>query len=221
MPTRIPVSLRSDDRIRLEIIRYQLAFDTNFRTLHGRRVSSDKFGTGRPSDVIGAPLLPQSKPALSKVDMHDGPAQNEQVSLCRISCKPANNGPDETGADNTANLSDHHDDSSRNGYAYLPAKKGASPCEAPRAFRPTCVSNSSSARNNNLAQFTFSRSHKMRKAPAATIVGNNAPSSRSSARIAPSSNPSRRIAAPAGFGALAMIVSPPPVTAPATRATWN
>ena len=30
-----------------------------------------------------------------------------------------------------------------------------------------------------------------------------------------------REAAPAGFGALAMIVRPPPVTAPATRAAWN
>ena len=60
--------------------------------------------------------------------------------------------------------------------------------------------------------------YNMRNAHAATTVGAKAPKSISSARIAPSSNPSRRMAAPAGFGALAMTVKPPPVTAPATSA---
>ena len=48
-----------------------------------------------------------------------------------------------------------------------------------------------------------------------------AAAARPPALIVPSSKLSLRIAKPAGFGALAMTVSPPPVTAPATSEYLN
>lgn len=52
---------------------------------------------------------------------------------------------------------------------------------------------------------------------AATTVGTSAPSSSPDAPIDSSLKPRRSNATPAGLGALAMTVRPPPATAPATR----
>jgi hypothetical protein len=51
---------------------------------------------------------------------------------------------------------------------------------------------------------------------AATAVGASAPSNRPPSPIASSLKPLRRSATPAGFGAFAITVRPPPATAPAT-----
>ena len=59
-----------------------------------------------------------------------------------------------------------------------------------------------------------------KNASAATAVGANAPSNRPPAPIDSSLNPRRSSATPAGLGALAMTVSPPPATAPAINAYW-
>jgi hypothetical protein len=57
-----------------------------------------------------------------------------------------------------------------------------------------------------------------RKASSATKVGGKAATSRPNGLIASSSKGLRSIVTPAGFGALAMMVRPPPVTTPATSA---
>ena len=55
----------------------------------------------------------------------------------------------------------------------------------------------------------------------ATNVGGNAATNSPKGWIESSSNDSLSMAKPAGLGALAMTVRPPPVTAPATREYWN
>ena len=52
-------------------------------------------------------------------------------------------------------------------------------------------------------------------------VGGSAATSSPKGRIASSSNDPLSMEKPAGFGALAMTIRPPPVTAPATREYWN
>ena len=64
-----------------------------------------------------------------------------------------------------------------------------------------------------LAQYGNRRKHTI-----ATIVGGSAPKNRLSGEMAPSLNVLFRIDAPAGLGALAMMVRPPPVTAPVSTA---
>jgi len=55
----------------------------------------------------------------------------------------------------------------------------------------------------------------------ATMVGGNAAKNNQSGETLPSGKCSRRIDMPAGFGALAITVKPPPVMAPATNAYLN
>ena len=66
----------------------------------------------------------------------------------------------------------------------------------------------------------FAWRYSTRNAMIAMTVGSKAPTANHTGMTPPSKN-RLRIDWPAGFGALAMTVNPPPVTAPSTTATFR